>query len=63
VENPVMLPLEKNPSDAHALKQGKSFAASRTVSKISGTKDDDMFFNGFSSVTRASTSPSSYTFF
>jgi len=34
---------------------------SRTVSKVSGTKDDNMFFNGFSLVTRASTSMSSCT--
>jgi len=35
---------------------------SRTVSKVSGTKDDDMFFNSFGSVTRALTSMSSCNF-
>ena len=35
---------------------------SRTVSKVSGTKDDDIFLNGFSSVSSASASMSSCTF-
>jgi len=36
------------------LREGvRASLTSRTVSKVSGTKDDDMFFNGFSSDTRA----------
>jgi len=41
--------------------KGKSFADITRVSKVSGTKDDDMFFNGFISVISASTSMSSCT--
>ena len=37
----------------------RDLLTSSTVSKVSGTKEDDMFFNSFSSVTRASISMSS----
>jgi len=39
----------------------RALLISCTVSKVSDTKKDDMFFNGFSSVTRALTSMSSCT--
>jgi len=62
-KNSLRPPLEKKSFRCPCLRAGvRALLTSRAVSKVSGTKDDDMVFSGFSSVTRASTSMSWCTF-